>query len=99
MSLLDFCDSAMEQLAPLKGTHKITAFALLRYHELGLEFPHRVFSTEEASLDFFEKTAAYLKDPATIPEKAPDGTPFLEYKKNYFDWLKDNLSGTKTTTK
>lgn len=66
------------------GSH-VGSFFYYRYDSgyLQANWPHKTFSVEEASLDFFNKTLDYLE----LRVKVPDKEKGNDFKNNYIDWL------------
>lgn len=62
---------------------KWALFEEMRYLTLTKFFPHKIFSVEESTFDFFNKTYDYILGYVKIPDKEPG----REYSNNYIDWL------------
>lgn len=58
-------------------------FEEFRYRLIAIHYPHKPFSVEESSFDFFAKTLDCLNGKIEIPEKEKG----REFTNNYIDWL------------
>lgn len=58
-------------------------FSEMRYDMLSIYFPHKTFSVEECSFDFFSQTLNYLEGRVELPKKETG----REFKNNYIDWV------------
>lgn len=84
--LKQFCEEAINLLTSAPRDEQVALFIKLKYDIFPRKFPHPIFSTQEAEMDFFKKTLDYLNHPETI--KIDKDT--LEFSKNYKEWLRKN---------
>lgn len=72
------------------SNNKLDTFLRLRYDEMSRLFPHKVFSVQEATPDFFAETARYLivGIPETRPNIKSEDAKHDVYWQRYRDWMK-----------
>lgn len=78
MKLSEYCAICAEKL---RNNRNYSAFIEIRYYEMSKLFPHKPFSVDQGTDDFFEITLDYLNG-AEFPEYTS------EYHTNYFNWIK-----------
>jgi hypothetical protein len=67
---------------------KAELFIHLRYDLMNVYFPHKVFSTNQVGLDFFQVTLDIIEGRLSIPSKKDEkGNKKSEYELNYIEWL------------
>lgn len=81
IAYLELAKSEMDAKIPFSKRWEI--FVYKRYTLLSKQFPHKTFSVEECSFEFFSLTLAYLRGEIELPKKEPG----REFKNNYIDWI------------
>jgi hypothetical protein len=69
----------------LNLSHSITRFMELRYDVLNKIFPHKTFSVNQASLDFFDNALNHLRGHSFDSKEKVS-----EYELNYREWILKN---------
>ena len=85
LSLKHFCELANFSIS--QSNDKVSEFMRLRYDVMSKQFPHDVFSVEQATLDFFEKTLDILNGSVTVTKEEENKS---KYTKNYYEWCRKN---------
>ncbi len=86
--LLDFVIFAKQELVALSGDNKAARFIQLRYFTMSDVFPHKTFSVQQATLDFFDIAYRHLMGLEALPKN--EGQERSEYIQNYINWIKAN---------
>jgi len=81
--LITFLQESILELSKQSGESKIDYFFTRRYRQLNILFPHKPFSVEQASFEFFDLTLQYLLNKRPLEE-----IPSSEYSQNYRCWIK-----------
>ncbi len=71
----------MASEAEIKAGASIKRFLYLRYDAFNILFPHKTFSVNQATPDFFTLTLEYARQQKEFIK------PKSEYEKNYLDWM------------
>jgi hypothetical protein len=77
-----FLRECISLLHTVIDSQRLNLFFTLRYRILYKHYPHKPFSVEESSADFFIITLQYLKK-----ERSLDEIPKSEYSQNYRKWV------------
>lgn len=86
--LITYLANAHAELKKFNGRSdaRINLFFEKRYYELAKKFPHKPFSVDQSTFDFFLITLEYLSG-----ERSLDEIPKSEYSQNYRKWIESFL--------
>lgn len=84
LALKSFLENCIENIGLTSKEQKVKKIIYFRYDVLGKMFPHKIFSVNECSLDFFKQSLDYI----TEKEELPDDKDLSEYSINYLNWIK-----------